>query len=66
MCRLSSSQYDLYIRTHAGPGRSLFGWLRELWWPRRSKVAEAEVVAFPTEAAVRAHEEADHKGSKAA
>ena len=48
MCRLSSSQYDLYRRTNSEPGRSLFAWLRELWTRRRSKPAEAEVVPFPT------------------
>ena len=34
MCRLSSSQYDLYRRTNSEPGRSLFAWLRELWTRR--------------------------------
>jgi hypothetical protein len=33
MCKLSSSQYDLYRRTNSGVGRSLFGWLRGLWQP---------------------------------
>jgi hypothetical protein len=66
MCRLSSSEYDLYRRTNSEPGRSLFAWLRELWWPRRPKPAEAEVVPFPTEAAKRADPEADRGGSKAA
>ena len=48
MCRLSSSQYDLYRRTNSEPGRSLFAWLRELWTRRRSKPAAAEVVPFPS------------------
>ncbi len=66
MCRLSSSQYDLYRRTNSEPGRSLFVWLRELWARRRSKPAAAEVVPFPSEAAKRADPEADRSGSKAA
>lgn len=66
MCRLSSPQHDLYRRTSLGPGRSLFGWLRELWWPRRSKLEEGEVVRFPTEAAARADQEAGRRDAKAA
>jgi hypothetical protein len=66
MCRLSSSEYDLYRRTSVKPGRSLFGWLRDLWRPRRPQVEEAEVVPFPAEAAVRADQEADRRGSRAA
>jgi hypothetical protein len=66
MCRRSSSEYDLYRRTSARPRRSLFGWLRDLWRPRQPQVEEAEVVPFPAEAAVRADQEADRRGSKAA
>jgi hypothetical protein len=65
MCRLSSSEYDLYGRTTPGPGRSLFAWLRELWRPRQPKVKEAEVIPFLAETAP-AEQEADHRGSKAA
>ena len=54
MCRLSSSQYELYRRTNSGLGRSLLGWLRELWRPRRPQVEEAEVVPFPAEASASA------------
>ena len=66
MCRLSSSQYDLYRRTNSESGRSLFAWLRELWTRRWSKLAAAEVVPFPSEAAKRADREATRRGSKAA
>jgi hypothetical protein len=66
MCSRSSSDYDLYGRTSARPGRSLIGWLRDLWRPRRPQVQEAEVVPFPAEAAARAGQEADRRGSKAA
>jgi hypothetical protein len=66
MCRLSSSEYDLYRRTSAKPGRSLFGWLRDLWRPRRPQVEEGEVVAFPAEAAASAPQEADRRRSRAA
>ena len=68
MCRMSSSDYDLYRRTNSRPGRSLLAWLRDLWRPRQPQVeqAEAEVVRFPAEAAARAEREADRGGSKAA
>ena len=66
MCRLSSSEHDLYGRTSGKPGRSLFGWLRDLWRSRRPQVEEVEVVPFPAEAAVRAAQEADRRGAKAA
>jgi hypothetical protein len=66
MCRRSSSEYDLYGRTSARPRRSLFGRLRDLWRPRQPQVEEAEVVPFPVDAAVRADQEADRRGSKAA
>ena len=66
MCWRSSAEYDFHGRTSARPGRSLFGWLCDLWRPRRPQVEEAEVVPFPAEAAVRADQEADHRGSKAA
>ena len=66
MCRLSSSQNDLYRRTNAGLGRSLLGWLRDLWRPRQPAAKEAEVVAFPAEAAARGDRAADRKRSKAA
>lgn len=66
MCRMSSSQYDLYRRTNSEPGRSLFAWLRELWSRRRPKPAEAEVVPFPIEAAKRADAQSDRRGSRAA
>jgi hypothetical protein len=66
MCWRSSSEYDLYGRTSVRPGPSLFGWLRDLWLPRRPQVEEAEVVPFPAEAAARADREADRRGSKAA
>ena len=66
MCRLSSSEYDLYRRSTARPGRSLFAWLRDLWWPRPPQVKEAEVVAFPAEAAARPDRETHRKESIAA
>ena len=66
MCRLSSSQYDLYRSTNSGLGRSLFGWLHELWRPRLPQVEEAEVVRFPAEVAASADQAADQKRSEAA
>lgn len=66
MCRLSSSQYDLYKRANSELGRALFGWLRDLWRPPQPQVKEAEVVVFPAEAAARGDQEADRKRSKAA
>jgi hypothetical protein len=66
MCWRSSSEYDLDGRTSARPGRTLLGWLRDLWRPRWSQVQEAEVVSFPAEAAARADRKADRKFSKAA
>lgn len=66
MCRRSSSEYDLYRRTSAGLGRSLFGWFRDLFRPRLPQVEETEVVPFPAEAAVPADQEADRRRSKAA
>jgi hypothetical protein len=66
MCRLSSSEYDLYRRTSAKPGRSVLEWLRDLWRPRRPQVEEAEVVPFPAEAAASADPEADRRRSRAA
>lgn len=64
MCWRSSSEYDLYGRTSARPGRSVFAWLRDLWRPRQPQVEEAEVVPFP--AAGCADQEADRGGPKAA
>jgi len=66
MCRLSSSEYDLYKRPTAKPGPSLFGWLRDVWRPRPRRVEEAEVVPFPAEARVCPDPEADRRGAKAA
>ena len=66
MCRLPSSQYDLHRRTNSGLGRSLFGWLRDLWRPREPQVKEAEVVMFPAEASALADRATDHQGFKAA
>jgi hypothetical protein len=66
MCRLSSSEYDLYRRTRAKPGRSLFEWLRDLWRLRRPQVAAADVVPFPAEAAASVNQEAERRSSKAA
>lgn len=66
MCRSSLKQYELHRRTSAKPGRSLFGWLRDLWRPRRPAVEQAEVVPFPAEAAARPAEEAVRKNSRAA
>jgi hypothetical protein len=63
---MSSSQYDLYRRTNSEPGRSLFGWLRELWRPRRPEGGQAEVVPFPTEAAARPEREPERGDTKAA
>ena len=66
MCRLSSSEYDLYRRTKPRSGRSLFRWLRDLWRRPRPQVAGAEVVPFPTEAVAHPGQEADRGGPKAA
>jgi hypothetical protein len=66
MCRLTSSEYALYRRTSVKPGRSLFGWLRDLWRPRQPQVKEAEVVPFPADAAARVDQETDRRGAKAA
>ena len=66
MCRLSSSEYDLYRRTSAKPGRSLLGWLRDLWRPRPPRVEEAEVVPFAPETAARVDREADRGRPRAA
>jgi hypothetical protein len=66
MCRLSSSEYDLYRRTSARPRRSLLGRLRDLWRPRQPKVEEAAVVPFPAEAVASADQETDRKRSRAA
>ena len=66
MCRLSSSEYDLYRRTSTRSGRSLLGWLRDLWRPPRPQVKDAEVVPFPAEAVTHPGQEADRSGPKAA
>ena len=67
MCRLSSSRYDdLYRRTNSGVGRSLLGWLRELWQARRPQVREADVVALRTAESGPAQPQADHEDAKAA
>jgi hypothetical protein len=66
MCRLSSSDYDPYRRTSAKPGRTLLGWLRDLWRPRRPQVEEGEVVPFLAEVVAHPSQEADRRGSKAA
>jgi hypothetical protein len=66
MCRLSSSEYDLYRRTNSRRGRSLFAWFRELWQRRQPQVEGAEVVRFPAEPSARADQQADRRGSKAA
>jgi hypothetical protein len=66
MCRLSSSEYDLYRRTSGRPGRSLFGWLRDLWRSRVPQVEETEVIPFPAEPAASDDREGDRRGSKAA
>ena len=66
MCRLSSSQHDLYRRTNSELRSSLLAWLRDLWRPRQPQAEGAEVVVFPAEAATRADQEADQKRSEAA
>jgi len=66
MCRPSSSEYDLYTRTSAKLGRSLFGWLRDLFGPRRPQAEKTEVVPFPAEAAASVDGEADRRRSRAA
>ena len=66
MCWRSSSEYDLFGRARARPGRSLSEWLRDLWRARRPQLEEAEVVAVPAEAAVSADQEPDRRRSKAA
>jgi hypothetical protein len=71
MCR--RSEYDLYARTsskpartNSKPARSLVEVLRDLFRPRRPKVAQAEVVPFPAEVPTRTDKEASREGSKAA
>ena len=66
MCRMSSLEYDPYRRTGGKLGRSLFGWLRDLWRPRLPQVEETEVIPFPAEAAASDDREGDRRGSKAA
>jgi hypothetical protein len=66
MCWRSSVDYDRSGRTDARPGRSLFGWLRDLWRPRRPQLEEAEVIAFPAEAAARADRDKTRSDSRAA
>jgi hypothetical protein len=67
MCRLSSSRYDdLYRRTNSGVGRSLLGWLRELWQARKPQVREADVVTLLAGEAAPAEAQADHENAKAA
>jgi hypothetical protein len=71
MCRMSSSEYDLYRRTSARSGRSLFGWLRDLWRPRpqvqeADAEAHAQVVPFPAGAAAERGQKADRSGPRAA
>jgi hypothetical protein len=70
MCSRSSFEHDLYERSSARPGRSLVGWLRDLWRPRPPQVQEAqeaEVVPFPAGGVpVCADQEADRRASKAA
>jgi hypothetical protein len=66
MCRRSSAEYDLYRRTSVRLGHSMFGWLRDLFRPRRPQVEEAEVVPLPAAAAAHADQEADRPNSKAA
>jgi hypothetical protein len=66
MCWRSSSEDDLYGRTSARPGRSLFGWLLDRWRPRRLQMPEAEVVPMPAEAAARADRKVDRRLSRAA
>ena len=38
MCRLSSSEWDLYRRASVEPRRSLLEWLRDLWRPCQPQV----------------------------
>ena len=71
MCR--RSEYDLYARTsskpartNSKPARSLVEVLRDLFRPRRPKVAQAEVVPFPAEVPTRTDKGAAREGSKAA
>jgi hypothetical protein len=66
MGRLSSSEYDLDRRASVKPGRSLFGWLRDLWRPRVPQAEEAEVVPFPAAAAASADQTPDRNRSSAA
>jgi hypothetical protein len=66
MCRRSAVDYDRYGRTEARPGRSLFGWLRDLWRPRRPQLEEGEVIAFPADAAARADQDGVRRDSRAA
>jgi hypothetical protein len=66
MCRMSSSKHDLYSRTSAKPGRSLFGWLRDQWRPRVPQVEDAEVVPLPAEASASTDQEAVRRRQRAA
>jgi hypothetical protein len=70
------SEYDVYARSsskparskpaRSKPARSLVEVWRDLFWPRRPQVAQAEVVPFPAEVATRTDKEAGREGSKAA
>jgi hypothetical protein len=65
------SEHDLYRRTSSQPmsskpTRSLIKVLRDLFRPRRPRVAQAEVVPFPAEAAARTGQENDRDSPKAA
>ena len=73
MCWRSASEYDLYARMAAKPGRttskptrSLVEVLRDLFRPRRPVVEQAEVVPFPAGVAAGTDKVVDRKGSKAA
>jgi hypothetical protein len=68
MCRRSeyARTTSTPARTNSKPARSLMEVLRDLFRPRRPQVAQAEVVPFPVEVAIRTDKEADRKGSKAA
>ncbi len=72
MCWRSASDYDLYARKAATPGRtpsqparSLVEVLRDLFRPRRPQVAQADVIPFPA-GAVGADHKSERDGSKAA
>lgn len=66
MCWHSSLEHDLYRRTSARPGRSLLGWLRDLWRPPVPQAEKAEVVTFGAEVPTHAEQDTERRRPRAA